>query len=749
MFSFLKGKASVPGGFKVGDTVYFCGASESLPSGNHLEYAKVGKISGVAAADPRNQIAVHFRGNKGATPCFINELCRAWPPPRLPSGLRVGTGVFYIGASNRWSHDNINHALEYGGEGTVAGASATDPEKRVTVSFSDNKEGWVDCAVALLSCAWPPPPLPGGFEVGDTLYYCGASETLPSGRRLDHGGQGVVAGASSAQSEGKVAVRFVGNPGSISCFLSTLSRAWPPPPLPGGMEVGDKVHWCGKGRTLPSGERLVHGQQGEVAGAVARQEDRVIAVRFEFPPPSVGAAIVNCWVHGLSRTWPPDEEAEALAASAPTAAAAPSATLEAESVLGGAMDRLDLQDVVHARPWIEVDDSSPRADVLLSPDSLSCILDVIGLNGVERLAPVCRAWRAAVAARLEAWCLLRRVRTIGGFGGTLGKLEKPCAVASLPGGAACVADTFNNRLQIFSQTEQKEPRLVGSDGAPGQFSFPCGVVCDGEVLFVSDVRNVNDSWAYRVQKLRLTDCEPLASVGGAQGDGAGKFDVPMGLCLTGDALYCCDSGNHRVVALGTDLTWKYTFGKAGPDLGEFHYPMGIASLESKLYVVDNGNHRVQVFAPGRDGQMKVQRVIGDKGSAPGQFLQPRDVATVRSLLVVTEDVGGRVQVLTPQGVPLQVLPFGSKLAGLCASEGRVWVVSYSTHQVHELLTPRSWREKAARDTKEHTTTNIHELLAETDSPNNIRPAHDQPRALTMGACSQRPRSSGAGPSSSA
>ena len=49
MFSFVKCRAWVPGGFKVGDAVYFCGACESLPSGNHLEYAKVGKISGVAA----------------------------------------------------------------------------------------------------------------------------------------------------------------------------------------------------------------------------------------------------------------------------------------------------------------------------------------------------------------------------------------------------------------------------------------------------------------------------------------------------------------------------------------------------------------------------------------------------------------------------------------------------------------------------------------------------------------------------
>ena len=42
----------------------------------------------------------------------------------------------------------------------------------------------------------PPPPLPGGYTVGEQVYYMGASQTVESGfgYRLEHGTQGEVTG---------------------------------------------------------------------------------------------------------------------------------------------------------------------------------------------------------------------------------------------------------------------------------------------------------------------------------------------------------------------------------------------------------------------------------------------------------------------------------------------------------------------------------------------------------------------------
>ena len=59
------------------------------------------------------------------------------------------------------------------------------------------------------------------------------------------------------------------------CSNLTCARLWfgraqvgrePPPPLPGGWKLKDLVYYTGKSQTFPSGNKLVHGQQGEVMG---------------------------------------------------------------------------------------------------------------------------------------------------------------------------------------------------------------------------------------------------------------------------------------------------------------------------------------------------------------------------------------------------------------------------------------------------------------------------------------------------
>ena len=41
-----------------------------------------------------------------------------------------------------------------------------------------------------------PPPLPGGYTVGDKVFFTGTSETFPSGNKLVHGQQDFSPGAS-------------------------------------------------------------------------------------------------------------------------------------------------------------------------------------------------------------------------------------------------------------------------------------------------------------------------------------------------------------------------------------------------------------------------------------------------------------------------------------------------------------------------------------------------------------------------
>ena len=63
--------------------------------------------------------------------------------------------------------------------------------------------------------------VPGGYTVGEKVFYTGTSETFPSGYKLVHGQQGVVMGPATAETyKGKgVAVRFHGYKGNIACYL--------------------------------------------------------------------------------------------------------------------------------------------------------------------------------------------------------------------------------------------------------------------------------------------------------------------------------------------------------------------------------------------------------------------------------------------------------------------------------------------------------------------------------------------------
>ena len=147
----------------------------------------------------------------------------------------------------------------------------------------------------------PPPPLPGGYQMGEMLYFTGYSETFDDGNRLVHGQQGEVVGPDLSEQDRRIKMRFAGNTGVIGCLLLTLSRD-PPPPLPGGYQLGDMVQYLGSGRTYDDGDRLTHGQQGEVMGPSIKYGG---SLRIKFP---INKRNISCVLPSLSRSPPPPVE---------------------------------------------------------------------------------------------------------------------------------------------------------------------------------------------------------------------------------------------------------------------------------------------------------------------------------------------------------------------------------------------------------------------------------------------------------
>ena len=128
-------------------------------------------------------VAVRFPGSKGVFNCYLDQVCR---PPPTPS------------------HPQL-------------------PARPNCPSSQPTHDVW--CMGAQVS-RQPPPPLPGGYTVGEQVYFTGAGETFGDGDRLEHGKQGEVVGPAIAEShKGKgVAVRFPGNKDAIQCLLNSVRR---------------------------------------------------------------------------------------------------------------------------------------------------------------------------------------------------------------------------------------------------------------------------------------------------------------------------------------------------------------------------------------------------------------------------------------------------------------------------------------------------------------------------------------------
>ena len=113
----------------------------------------------------------------------------------------------------------------YGKQGMVMGP-ATGKGKGLCMYFEGNK-GNLTCLYEHLS-ANRPKPLPGGYSVGEMLYFTGGSQTANNGDRWVPGKQGKVMGPATGKLEGKgLSVYFDGNKGNLICYLTALSRDAP------------------------------------------------------------------------------------------------------------------------------------------------------------------------------------------------------------------------------------------------------------------------------------------------------------------------------------------------------------------------------------------------------------------------------------------------------------------------------------------------------------------------------------------
>jgi len=224
--------------------------------------------------------------------------------------------------------------------------------------------------------------------------------------------------------------------------------------------------------------------------------------------------------------------------------------------------------------------------------------------------------------------VLPAVREWGAAGSGQGQLAEPRGLAADSRGNLYVADTKNNRIQVFDGNGQFV-REFGSKGpGDGQFNEPCGLAVDPQGgIWVADTWNQ-----------RISHFTPDGKFAGSVVDSEKGFFGPRAVVVSRETIYVADTGNKRIVRFDRQGNKVSEWGGNGIRSGQFIEPVGLAAdTAGNIYVADTGNHRVQVF----DTEGKFVRqfpVFGWKDF----YTEPYIAVGPSDTVFVTDSVAGRV-----------------------------------------------------------------------------------------------------------
>lgn len=183
--------------------------------------------------------------------------------------------------------------------------------------------------------------------------------------------------------------------------------------------------------------------------------------------------------------------------------------------------------------------------------------------------------------------------TWGTFGSGVSQFRSPQGV-DLDGSVVYVADTGNNLIKRYTRNGTFLSQFGGNGAGEGDFDGPTDVATfrDRDLGLRAYVA---DSGNNRIQIFDADD-EFISSFG-RPGSGPGEFNGPVGVAVgPSGSVYVTDSGNHRVQKFTADGQFLGAVGSFGSAVGQLNRPHGISiSLLEEIDVVDEGNDRIQRF----------------------------------------------------------------------------------------------------------------------------------------------------------
>ena len=278
------------------------------------------------------------------------------------------------------------------------------------------------------------------------------------------------------------------------------------------------------------------------------------------------------------------------------------------------------------------------------------------------------------------------VSVIGRRGNGNGEFDAPRDVAVDAAGTIYVADTQNNRIQLFDANGAFLAKWE-SLGGQGRFSFPTAVAVSRTIggrrfVYVADRNNQRIA--------QFTDAGEFVRAWGGFGSLNGQFQHPSGVALdTAGNVYVADTLNHRIQKFDDAGVFLTTWGGFGSGHGAFDEPFGVAVGEDgTVYVADVRNFRIQAFSS--TGVFRT--AWGGRGRGDSQFgvggLFGLAIAQDGTVYVGDSD-NDRVQRFTGEGVFLDAwgaegselgelqLPTGVAIAG----DGTVFVADSANYRI--------------------------------------------------------------------
>jgi len=254
----------------------------------------------------------------------------------------------------------------------------------------------------------------------------------------------------------------------------------------------------------------------------------------------------------------------------------------------------------------------------------------------------------------------------------LGRFKEPEGIATGLDGTVYVADSGNDRIELFDAQGGFIAQWGSSGSADGQLSNPVGLALDRQGnLYVADTLN---------QRIEVFDSSgAFLRAWGSKGSSEGQFKFPSGVAVNPDSglVYVTDNVNNRVEQFDLQGNFLSSWGslcalvgdkerpagtgcKSPQGEGQFKLPFGIAlDKAGNVYVVDQGNRRIEAFdARGRflfqwGSPCELSSGAGcvdPDGSGPlepgdGQFLSPKGIAIAPDgTIYIADSDNNRVEV---------------------------------------------------------------------------------------------------------